>query len=90
MSYTTELTSKVVKGRKEYSCIWCGEKIEKGELHHYRTYIHEGELMTDRSHRECSEAAGKMTQKHWDEIGDDGFCEGEFKRGSIERRGEND
>jgi len=33
MGYFEEIAIKEVKARKEYVCEWCGEKIEKGEIH---------------------------------------------------------
>jgi len=44
------------KARKEYNCIWCGEKILVGEKHHSRAYTFDGEFQWDRLHNECYEA----------------------------------
>lgn len=79
MSYA-EIRDTLVKGRKEYDCVWCGEKIAIGELHRSRAYVFEGDFNSDRMHQECSKAMGSM--RH-DEICD-GFEPFSFKRGSTE------
>jgi hypothetical protein len=35
--------SKIVKGRKEYKCIECGDMIKKGEKHEYSKWLFEGD-----------------------------------------------
>ena len=41
------------KGRKEYRCEWCGEKILKDEIHAHFVGKWEGEFQDWRVHREC-------------------------------------
>lgn len=81
MSYT-ELSCKDVKGKKEYRCSWCGQKILTGELHQSRAYIADDGFSTSREHLECAEAMDKFD---WDN-NDSEYMFGEFMRGSIEYR----
>ena len=64
--------------RKEYKCIWCGEKILKGEKYLYRFYKYEGDLNSGRMHLECEEAMEGSNVESWEA--------GEFKRGTTESR----
>lgn len=78
MSYE-EISAKHVVGKKEYSCVWCGEIIKVKEKHLKRFYKMEGEAKSDRMHLECEDAMYKMP---WDYLCD-GFMQGEFKRGTF-------
>jgi hypothetical protein len=53
------IKDEMVKARKPHRCIWCGETIEKGEVHQSRAYRFDGEFMHDRLHVECKEAMDK-------------------------------
>lgn len=75
MSYQ-EISCSTVKGRKDYDCEWCDEKILKGESQVSRVYKFEGELVSGRMHPECFEAMGKSSH----EISD-GWQSGEPERG---------
>lgn len=48
-----EISETWPKARKEYQCVWCGEKILIGEIHCYRAYTMEGQFQRDRMHKEC-------------------------------------
>jgi hypothetical protein len=76
MSYT-ELTTSHPKGRKDYSCEWCGEKIPKGEQHLYRSYIFDGDFNSGRMHLECERAMYKTPSQELSE----GWCFGSMQRG---------
>lgn len=78
----TELSCKNVKGRKQYSCSWCGEVIEKGEVHQSRAYIMDGEFRADREHLECVQAMNTVNWSDWDYS----YDYGAQKRGSVEER----
>lgn len=58
MGYT-ELSASYPRGRKDYRCEWCAEKIPKGEKHFYRAYHWEGDFSTGRMHLECEKAMEK-------------------------------
>jgi hypothetical protein len=74
MSYQL-LSRTEPKARKEYRCIWCPEKILKGEAHVHEVSKFDGELQDHRWHPECLAACGSD---------DDSFCPHECKRGSTE------
>jgi len=78
MSYT-ELTHTTPKGRKGYPCDWCSERILKGEKHHYRSYVWDGDFNTSRTHNECDDVMSKMDLS-------EGYDPGQFKRGTDEER----
>ena len=50
------------KARKRYQCYYCGQRIEIGEIHGYRTGIEGGDFWQMRHHPECDAWAGE----HWD------------------------
>ncbi len=79
MSY--QLLSKTTPtARKEYHCIWCPEKILKGEKHVHECSKYDGDFQDHRWHLECSKAADEFFQKY----GEEEFLPHEFKRGTIE------
>ena len=45
------------KARKQYNCIWCPEKIQKGEVHFHEVSKYDGEFQDHRWHLECEKAA---------------------------------
>lgn len=51
MSYTLLSETKPV-ARKEYTCIWCGEKVLKQEKHTHLIGVFDGDFNDDRYHRE--------------------------------------
>ena len=81
MSYE-EIHHKQVKARKEYKCIWCGEKILKGEAHYSRAYKFDGDFISDRMHNECEKS---LNSADHDDIMD-GFMAYSFDRGTIQHR----
>ena len=81
MSYE-EIRCSCPRAKKEYKCVWCGEKILVGEVHTSRAYRFDGCFQSDRMHMECVTASGKLSR---DEI-DEGFLPGEFVRGGINNK----
>lgn len=68
------------KARKEYACVWCVEKIKKGEIHVHETSTYCGDFQDHRWHPECKEAAARyFTESHESE-----FLPNAYKRGSNE------
>ena len=59
MSYEEIRPAKIVKGRKRYSCEWCGEAIAIGDKSVARVYKWEGELFSVHQHPECYAAMEK-------------------------------
>jgi len=47
------LTEKKVRPRKPRTCIWCGQKINVGQLCWYRASVLDGDFHTDYIHLEC-------------------------------------
>lgn len=66
--------------RREYRCIWCGEKIPKGEKHHQQVGTVYGDFQDNRYHAECWGAA----VDDWNSGGDCDFEEASHKRGTCE------
>lgn len=81
MSYQ-QLSKTSPKARKEYSCIWCSEKILIGETHIKEVGEYEGDFQSNRWHPECHNAA----QMYFEENGEDCFEAYENKRGSTEEK----
>lgn len=76
-----ELSTRLIKKcLLSHRCVWCGEKIESKESAMYRVYIYEGEFQYDYLHPECQDALNMA-----DDL-EDGFDEGQFKRGSTENK----
>ncbi len=79
MSY--QLISKTKpKARKEYRCIWCFEKIQRGEIHTHEVSKYDGRLQSHRWHPECEDVA----IKYFRQSGEEEFYPGACKRGSME------
>jgi hypothetical protein len=78
MSYS-EIGSTYRVARAAHSCEWCGETVQKGELHFYRVYRFEGDFNSGRMHLECEFAMQKSDR----ESVASGWYPGEFKRGEI-------
>lgn len=73
--------------QKEYVCIWCGEKINSGDLTTVQSGKFQGELQRNRYHPECFEALARMCKLDR-YFGIDGFQPHCFTRGCICERGE--
>lgn len=55
MSYE-EISKAEPVARKEYACIWCHERIEKGEKHIHEVSKYDGDFQDMRWHMECLKA----------------------------------
>lgn len=83
MSDYTPLSERTIKAvRKPRTCEWCGEIIAKGEPAQHRSYIWEGDFKSCYSHPECNKAMDDQDE----DIMRNGWCPGDFKRGSTEER----
>jgi hypothetical protein len=51
------MSEKFPVAAKEHKCIWCGEKILKGERHRFETSISDGQWWNNRWHLECDDDA---------------------------------
>jgi len=78
----TELTAKKVKTRKKHQCEWCAEIIKPKNLVNYRSFVFDGDFNSSWSHPECWNAMEKQDN----DILEEGWMPGAFKRGSIEER----
>lgn len=80
MAYS-EIKNKPVRAvRKPHRCAWCAERVEKGESAQYRAYVFDGDFGSDWMHPECADAMARYPDQG--ELGD-GWCPGDFARGSI-------
>jgi hypothetical protein len=70
------------KARKDYKCVWCGERIPVGERHVAVSGIMDGDFQSNRFHAECDTAC----QQEMKQSGEDCFMPHEYKRGSTEAR----
>ena len=77
MSYIL-LSETEPKARKEYHCIWCPEKIAKGEKHVHESSKYDGDFQDHRWHLECRKAADEFFREH----GEEGFMPHSCKRGT--------
>jgi len=66
--------------RKEYHCIWCPEKILKGEKHIHESSKYDGDFQDHRWHFECIKASARFFK----ESGEEEFTPHACKRGSCE------
>jgi len=80
MSYQL-LSETEPKARKDYRCIWCPEKILKGEKHIHETSKYDGDFQDHRWHPECKQASDKFFRLTGEEEFDPHSC----KRGSTEQ-----
>ena len=74
MSYVL-MDDSTPKARKPHTCIWCGQKILKGETYRREKSIYDGHWQDHRWHLECDKAAAEHF-RHGDE---------EFEPGDNER-----
>ena len=58
MSYTL-LEETKPKARKPHRCIWCGERIEVGEIYRREKSIYDGNMQDHKWHIECDEASAE-------------------------------
>ena len=74
-----ELQNKTVKTKVPHRCMWCAERIDKGNFAVYRVYVYEGEFDNDWMHPECATAMRDLS------AGDSNFTfqPGEFIRGKC-------
>lgn len=79
MSYTL-FSSTTPRARKEYPCIWCVDKIQRGEVHVHCVGSYDGEFQDQRWHHDCF----KVANQYFRESGEDCFSAHECKRGSTE------
>lgn len=54
MSYTLFAMTHPV-ARKDHRCIWCGQKIAKGEQYTFERSVFDGEMQNHHWHPECLE-----------------------------------
>jgi hypothetical protein len=65
MSY--ELLSKTRPiARKDHRCIWCGQKIPKGEQYISEQSVFDGDFQNHHWHFECLEDAQANTDYEWE------------------------
>ena len=50
----------LVRARKRHVCDYCGERIQKGELHQRQFAVYEGCARTWREHTECKDAIDRL------------------------------
>lgn len=78
---TSELEHKTRLARKEYTCDYCGGKIDKGERYDYYKGVNDGEIFVWRSHLSCQSVADSI----WDYCDlDEGMSEDDFQAGCGE------
>lgn len=78
---------KVVKARKEHTCEWCVETIEKGEKYVYSSILYEGEFQVEKSHEDCEKAKNDHYNVLYKEFGSEFEADqGPFKRGTAEKK----
>ena len=83
-SYYTNIRTTKPKGRKPYRCIWCDERIAKGERHVHDIASFDCRLQSQRFHEECFEALrAYIIESGGMEVE---FGPGSHKRGSTEER----
>lgn len=69
-----ELSNKIVKGRKEYTCFICNGPIAIAESHRYAVHKFDGEMMT---YRCCNECCLAMVSSVNGDFIDDETCDGD-------------
>lgn len=50
------ISNKTVKCRKEHKCVWCGERIDAGELADRCVCSEDSRIYSVHSHQECVDA----------------------------------
>ena len=51
------LSSDERKARKQHRCVWCGEKILKGEKYRHEKSVYDDQMQDQKMHMECVKAA---------------------------------
>jgi hypothetical protein len=74
------LSENTRKARKEHRCIWCPEKILKGESYLDERSVYDGAMQNHHWHPECRSAASKFFYETCEEE----FMAHECKRGTSE------
>ena len=69
--------------RKEHTCEWCGEKINKGEKYVRVKGIYDDNFQDTCMHLECDKACIKFFN---DNVSEDTYDPYIFKRGTTEQR----
>jgi hypothetical protein len=67
MSYRL-LSETSPKARKQYRCVWCGERINVGERHAHERSIFDGEFQNHRFHHECIDAMREEASENGGEV----------------------
>lgn len=62
MSYTL-LSQTYPKARKVHRCIWCGQKIDKGETYVNEHSVFDGEMQNHHWHHECLDYAKEINDE---------------------------
>lgn len=65
MSWTC-LSSGTRRAAKRHRCFYCGQSIEKGEVHGYRSGVDGGDFGDMRFHPECDEEAKDWTHEDYE------------------------
>lgn len=79
------LTETTPTARKVHCCIWCGEKIKKGEKYIRQDGLFDGDFQSNKYHAECRKAATAYFRLDKDSF-DDTFEPYSFKRGTYEEQ----
>ena len=75
MSYVL-LSESFPRAKKQYDCIWCGQKIEVGEKYCREGSVYDGRMQNHQWHIECS----LDSQRYFKESGEEEFDPYENKR----------
>lgn len=65
MSFTL-LSETRPKARKDHRCIWCGEKILKGNIYVAERSVFDGEMQNHHWHEECLTDARNNSDYEWE------------------------
>lgn len=74
------IASEVLRARKRHRCTWCGKFIEPGETYTRERVKIDGDIGTQRLHRDCDKAMRDLASR---ERGSITFLPGEHPRGGI-------
>jgi hypothetical protein len=80
MAYSED---QYVTGRKTHMCLWCGQRICKGERHVVESVVAGNQHWRNRYHTDCRDAIGRMDRDELDWWNDEG-CVPKYHRGGIE------
>lgn len=70
----------ITKTRKPHNCVWCGEHIPVGSPTQFHSGTFEGDFYSGHMHPECHRAWADAPY----DLHGEGFCPGDFKRGTTE------